>query len=204
MANLTIIVPKETDEDLDVYKQVDDVIKQMTLEVALFPNPPVPLELLKSQNEEFFQSIPSEENSSIVLESAKLEKKRIVIAGNKNNALYVLMIAGNDREKAARSGYRLNKAGVSKQKPTKPVVTKVVPGDEPGTIRISLKDNAGCNFFLVELHKADGSYTIVDGFDWVKGSLVRNLPSGKSFIRIFGRKGKDTSPYTDDFEVRAF
>ena len=204
MSRLSIVLPRETDDDLAVNKEVDDVITQMELEAELFPSPPTKLTDLRKLNKDYRDAMPSPGNSSENLEQAKLVLKRAVLKAFKANSLYVLMVADGNRETAARSGYRLNKETPEKRNPTKPVVIKAVPADDPGSIRITLQDKAGCSFFLAELRNADGSYTLLDGFDRVRGALVRNLPAGKSLIRLVGRKGNDSSPYTDDFEVRAF
>jgi hypothetical protein len=204
MARLSIVLPKETDDDLAVNKEVDDVCNQMAAEAVLFPAPPVKLEDIKALNQRFRDAIPSEGNRSDNSLMAMMELKRQLLKEFKKNSFYVLLVADGDRDTAARSGYRLNSDTLVKKKPGLPVVIKKVPGDDPGTIRLSLQDKAGCDYFIVELRNADGTYTMIDAFDRIRGGLVRNVPSGRSFIRLQGRKGNDLGPYTDDFEVKAF
>lgn len=209
MARLTIVLPKENDDDLAVNKEVDDTCDQLAKEASLFPSPPVKLDDLKALNQRYRDAIPSPGNRSENLVMAMMDLKRQVLREFKKNSLYVLMVADGDRDTAARSGYRLNSDTPVKQRPGLPVVVKAVPGDDAGTLRISLQDKAGCDYFIVELRTAEANgsaatYAMLDAFDRVRGGLVRNVPSGRSFVRLHGRKGNEPGPYTDDFEVKAF
>lgn len=199
---LGIILPKPKSPATDYVSLGRAVVSGLTSNPSIFVTPAVPIkdidDATKAVEDAIVPELKKSKETDLILESKKQALLSLLITESN----YVLLIANGDRMTAELSGFKLTKESTTKQDPSALEVKKIAIGADPGTAIITLKERAGCAFFLVMLKLEDGTFQLIDGFNTLEFT-VTSLPSGESTLRIYGKKDDKVSPFLDVL-VRAY
>ncbi len=197
----TIILLEENASATSVLTLGKSVSTNMGLNATTFPTPPVALTALDTALEELEEADVPEDNRSNMTDLNLKNKKLIVLAMLSTLAGYVLMIANGNRNKASLSGFTLSAEDTVDHPPGEFELKSRKAGADEGTVEIRLNHRAGNAVFIVQLKVGD-EWVIIDAFNTIT-FVVKGLPSGTSYLRIYGKKGDKKSPAIE-VTVKAF
>ncbi len=172
-------------------------VKLSLTDNAYFPvTTPTPEEFGVIQ-ETFSQALVEAEGRGLVQVEAKRQARKNLIDAMRLLAMNINVLANGDRLKLASSGFDLASTGEAVNLGS-PTDFRIVDGNNPGELKLSIKGVVGAMSYIYELGEALTTAETVWQSHTATTSelLIKNLPSAKRMyarVRVVGRRGQEAT-----------
>lgn len=178
------------DEDLNTFTQ--NILNKMTGNTN-FVTPAPALADVETSLKDYQAALAHAKGGTKEATSLKREKRAALEALLRDLAAYVQVTGKNNSTVLLSSGFDLRKASTPIGILAKPVAVKIVPGPNPGSVRISVERIVGADSYIFQYVEAPATPTSL----WhTKAATARtitidNLTIGKEYAFRIGAVGSD-------------